>query len=139
MTNFYVLDGSKSKQGTAVNAEKATEVLNLMFPGQKAFVVDDGKVPFAQNMTIAEAENTAGIKSTIPEPVVVAEPVTQTMEVLPEEPPVKKTKVKSKVVVKSKPAKTTKVKSKVVVGKKKPVAKKPVKKVTKKKAVAKKK
>jgi hypothetical protein len=141
MTNFYVLDGSK-KQGTAVNTEKATEMLSLMFPGQKAFVVDDGKVPFAQNMTIAEAEDSAGIKSIKPvvvEPVVV-EPVTQSMEVLPDEPPVKKTKVKSKVVVKSKPAKTTKVKSKVVVGKaKKPVAKKPVKKVVAKKPVAKKK
>jgi len=126
MTNFYVLDGGK-KQGTAVNTEKATEMLSLIFPGQKAFVVDDGKVPFAQNMTIAEAEDSAGIKSIEP----VVEPVTQFMEVLPDEP----IKVKSKVVVKSKPAKTIKVKSKVVVGK----SKKPVKKpVAKKKNVKKK-
>lgn len=147
MTTFYVLNDGKKKQCTAVNAEKATEMLNLMFPGQKAFIVDGGKVPFAQNMTIAEAEHTVGITPTVvTEPVVteplVAEPVIQTIELLPEETvTVKpaKTKVKSKVVVKSAPTKKTKVKAKVTVQKpKKPVAKgKPVsKKSTVKRKVA---
>lgn len=144
MTTFYVLNDGKKKQCTAVNAEKATEMLNLMFPGQKAFIVDGGKVPFAQNMTIAEAEHAVGIKPTVLEPVlaepvtVAVEPVLQTIELLPEEPV--KTKVKSKVsVVKNAPTKKTNVKKAVTVKKpvtKKPVVKKPVsKKPTTKKPI----
>lgn len=130
MTNFYVLNEDGKKQGTAVNAQKATEVLTLIFPGQKAFVVQDNKVPFAQNMTIAEAEDTVGIKH--PEPVAV----TSSIEVLPQEEPVKKARVRSKIVVKNKPkAKKSVVKPKA----KKPAAKKkPVKKPVAKKNVKKK-
>jgi hypothetical protein len=118
MISFFVLNGLKRKC-TALSVARATEIIKLMFPGKKAYVVEDNKIPFAHNMSIEEAEVDAGVK---PQPMMSMEVMAPKVVVAPkkkaDKPAVKKTKVKSKVVVKAKPktkAKKTKVKSKVVV------------------------
>ena len=117
MITFFVFNDVKRKCA-ALSAAKATEIIKLIFPGKKAYVIEDNNVPFAQNMSVEEAKLDAGIK---PQPMMIPEVV--------KKPVAKKTKVKSKVVVKAKTkpvAKKTKVKSKVVVkkAKAKPVVKK---------------
>lgn len=105
---------------------KAKEIVGLLFPHKRAFGVDEGKVFFAQNMTMDEAD-LANPDRPIAKPIKAKtkpKKVKQKVKLKLVKAKPKKAKVKSKVVVKPK-AKVGKTKLKVV---KKPVAKKKVKK-----------
>lgn len=130
MINFFILNGDQKRTCTATDISKATQILSLMFPTHKGYVIEDNKVVFAHNMTPDEAEIAAGLKlqSMTLLPLALCEgycgtpmaalvkPKKAKAKKKPVKVVTKKTKLKSKVVVKNKkksPAKKTVVKSKV--------------------------
>lgn len=121
MIKFHVFRGETKKDCTAADVTRAVEILKLVFGDAKAYIVEGDNIVYFQNMSMEDARNAAGLQP-------VVEPVLSIKELPPapalkkkakkKTPAVKKTKVKSKVVVKAKtPAKKTvkktKVKSKV--------------------------
>jgi hypothetical protein len=155
MINFFIADTNPLHQGTAETAEKGAEILKLLFPNKKAFVVENQVVKFTQNMLMDEAETFNPLKIVVV-PVKPKNPLKiVVVPVKPKNPlkivvvPVKpkkivekrplklfkpkKTTVKSKVNAKTKKVKKTTIKSKV-----KPL-KKLVQKVLKKNSKGKKK
>ncbi len=113
MINFVILKGENKQTCQATDVNHAAQILTLLFPQSKAYVVENKKVVFAHNLTVQEAEVLAGIRS---------KPM-QSIEVLPKKkakkkpvakkkPTAKKTKLKSKVAVKKTSTKKTKIKPK---------------------------
>jgi len=114
MINFFILNGDQKRTCTASDVSKATQILSLMFPTSRGYIVEDNKVVFAHNMTPDEAETVAGLK-----------PMQSITLLAPKAALVKPKKTKAKKPVVK--AKKTKLKSKVVVkNNKKPVVKKTV-------------
>lgn len=137
MINFFILNGTDKRTCTASETSKAAEILRLMFPLNKGYVIEDNKVVFAHNMTVDEAEITAGIeKMASMEVLPVAPKVTadKPKKKAKKKPVAKKTTLKFKVAVKNnkKTAAKTVIKSKV-----KPKTKVKAKKPAKSKAKAK--
>lgn len=124
MINFYILNGTNKRSCTAADSHKAAQILALVFPNAKAYVVEDNKVVFAQNMSIEDALDVSGLRPVAPPAAVVLPPVAK-----PKKAAAKKTKVKKKIAVKvskkKKPAKKVTIKAKPKKAKAK--TKKPVK------------
>jgi hypothetical protein len=138
MINFFILNGTNKRTCTASETTKAAEILRLMFPLNKGYVIEDNKVVFAHNMTVDEAEAIAGIKKIASMEVLPIAPkvtASKPKKAAKKKPVAKKTVLKSKVAVKNNKkavAKKTVVKSKV-----KPKTKAKAKKPAKVKAKAK--
>ncbi len=123
MINFYILNGTNKRNCTAADVNKAAQILSLVFPNAKAYVVEDNKVVFAQNMSIEDAVDVSGLRPVAPPVAKVLPPVKPVKKVA-----AKKTKLVKKVAVKAnkkKPAKKVTIKAKPKKAKAK--TKKPVK------------
>lgn len=120
MISFFVLNGANKRECHAIDAGKAASIISLVFPNQKAYVVDNGKIAFAHNLSIEEAETLAGIAKPKMDSMTNVPPAPSPkkaakVKAKPKKKAVKKTVLKSKVKIKNnkKPVKKTVVKSKV--------------------------